>query len=294
MQGPERRMPWPGTAVIRIALGAVAALPLTACTNLSAITNYANSAGGVVGAKEADARWRDSEKQLLSLRLESDRPDCQIGRPGRPPQSAYDEAYAQMSALHDRLREYFAAIAALSGDEVPSKSAAAGADSLDRLADAGVPVGPDEQAALRSMTAVNGRLLDGARRIRLRELMEASHDDVARLLELLERLARVDISEVRGERVQADLYVACASRSADPAVRFLAARERRRVDERYEAELAAMDTYAAALHKVRLDHEAILQSLSLQPSQLGGRLKDIGDSVQDLDKARRAVESLAK
>jgi hypothetical protein len=266
----------------------LAAAALGGCVNLEGIGTYAGSAAGVVGTKDAAARWRDSEKRLVEAKLEGD--VCPIGRTGRRPQAEFDAAFAEVSSLHDLMANYFKAIGELASDKVPDVATTA-RGSLDALK-AVVPVGAAEEASANALFKLLDRALDAYRQKHLRELMLQTHDDVARVLGVMEKLADVYAGEVRGEGIQAVNFVKCSIGQGDLSDKYLGRRELVRVQARYETEAAALAAYKKSLQKVAADHAAILQALALDKEGLKRSLKAIAATAKELDKARDAVSAL--
>jgi hypothetical protein len=266
----------------------LAAVALGGCVNLEGIGTYAGSAAGVVGTKDAAARWRDSEKRLVEAKLEGD--VCPIGRTGRRPQAEFDAAFAEVASLHDLMANYFKAIGELASDKVPDVATTA-KGSLDALK-AVVPVGAAEEASANALSKVLNRALDAYRQKHLRELMLQTHDDVARVLGVMEKLADVYAGEVRGEGIQALNFVKCSIGQGDLSDKYLGRRALVRVQARYDAEAAALAAYKKSLQKVAADHAAILQALALDKEGLKRSLKAIAATAKELDKARDAVSAL--
>jgi len=265
-----------------------AALTLGGCVNLEGIQAYSGSAAGVVGAKDAAARWRDSEKRLVAAKLDGD--VCPIGRPGRRPQADFDAAFGEVSALHDLMGAYFRALGELASGQVP-KTVPAVKASLVAIK-AVVPVDPAEEASTTALFALLDRALDAYRQERLRDLMTRTHDDVAHVLALMEKLADVYAGEVRGEGIQAVNFVRCSIGQGDLSDKYLGRRELTRVQARYDADLATIAAYRQSLQKVSADHAAILQALALDKSGLQRSLKAIAATAKELDAAHAALSAL--
>lgn len=265
-----------------------AAVALCGCVNLEGIRTYSVSAAGVVGAKDAAARWRDSERRLLAAKLDGD--VCPIARTGRRPQAEFDAAFDEVSALHDLMGAYFKALGELASDQVPdvAKTAQRSLAAIKAV----VPVDPAEEAAATSLSALLNRALDAYRQQHLRELMTRTHGDVTRVLGLMQKLADVYAGEIHGEGLRAVAFVQCSIGQGDLSDKYLGRRELARVRAHYEAEEAAIAAYRQSLQKVAADHAAILQALSLDKAGLQRSLKAIAATAKELDAARAAISAL--
>lgn len=267
----------------------LAALLLTGCVNLQAVSTYANAAAGVVGSKEPAKRWRDSEKNLVSAKLAED--VCPIGRTGRRPQVEFDAAFEEATAINDLMGSYFSALAELASDKLPNVSAQADG-SLKALKAAGLKVEAREEAAVKSLFALLNRALDAYRQKKVVELMNQTHADVATTLQLMEKLADVYADEVRGEGIQALSFVRCSIGQADLADKYLGRRELERVRKHYDAEVATIEKYKKSLQKVQADHEKIREALTLDKGNLEQTLRAIAATAKELDAAREALSNL--
>lgn len=270
-------------------LALTAACLLSACVNLKDVSTYSDAAANVVGAKTAAARWRDSEKVLVSTRLEGD--TCPIGRTGRKPQAEFDAAYAEIANLHDALQAYFVALGDLASDEVPAVANQA-RGSLSAIKDTGVQIDAKDEAAVTSLFSVLNRALDAYRQRKLRNLMDETHGDVSQVLTLLSRLADVYIAEVNGERVQAVNFVRCSIGQTDLTDKFLGRRELDRTRRKYEQDIAVLTQYKAALQKISQDHDAIRKALAYDKDALKRSLKVTAATAKELNKAAQALSNL--
>jgi hypothetical protein len=270
------------------------ALPLIAlsgCVQLQAVTDYAASAGDVLADKAPVTRWHDSETRLLALRLEGDQ--CSIGRSGRPPQATFDAAFTQAVGVHDTLGQYFHALGELASDRQPPSPAQTLNGSLAQIKHAGVAVDAADENALRSLANLLSRSMDGYRHEKIRLLMQTSHEDVDRLIHLLQRLGTLYRDEVNGERIQAVQFLRCSVASGDISDKFWGRREIQRMQRAYQTELTSLDRYLAALAQVGRDHEAMRQALSLNGAQLTQALQGISTTGrQELEAARAALQTL--
>lgn len=263
---------------------------LSGCVNLEAVRTYTDAASDVVGNTQPAARWRDSEKSLVALRLDGDR--CPIGRPGRLPQQRFDQAFDEAAVVHKALAEYFDALGALAVDELPKTEKTAGT-SLDAIQRAGVGVSDQQRSAVLSLFKLLDRGFDAYRHTKLRELMQETHADVATILDLLQRLADVYAGEVRSEGIQATKFVECSIGQKDLADAYLGRRELRRVADHYAAEEQAIARYKAALGKIAADHEKIRDALSMSGrKQVESTLRAIGRSAKELRAATQALSAL--
>lgn len=270
-------------------LALTAACMLSACMNLKDMSTYSDAAADVVGSKAAAARWRDSEKVLVSTRLDGD--TCSIGRTGRKPQAEFDAAYAEIANLHDALQAYFVALSDLASDEVPVVANKA-KGSLSAIKDTGVQIDAKDEAAVTSLFSVLNRSLDAYRQRKLRGLMDETHGDVSRVLALLSRLAYVYIAEINGERIQAVNFVRCSIGQADLTDKFLGRRELDRTRRKYEQDLAVLAQYREALQKISQDHEAIREALAYDKDALKRSLKATAATIKELNKAAQALSNL--
>jgi len=269
----------------------VASLSLAACVNLQAISDYSASAGAVLADTKPAARWRDSERHLVAWGRPGDA--CPVGRPGRQPQADFDAAFEQAAQVHAVLGAYFKALGELASDKLPLPSAAT-TTSLAAIKKAGVAVSDADAAAVSALSQLLSRALDGYRQARLRDLMNQTKADVDLSIGLLSRLASVYAAEVQGEGVQAALFFRCSmGPTGDISDKFWGRREAQRVAEQYKAELDSLQHYQKALDKVRQDHAAIRQALSLDKAQLASTLKAIADTAKELDAARVALGKIS-
>ena len=273
----------------RLLAAGLAAL-LAGCVNLQAITTYAESAAGVAGSTDAARRWRDSDKKLGERRLDGD--VCPIGYTGRLPQAQFDAAYDDAEKLHRAMSAYFTALGELASDHLPDVAKTA-APSLEGIKGAGAKVSPEEEAAVKGLFALLQRGLDAYRHKKLRDLMASSHDDVARVLGLMQKLADVYAEGLRGERIQAVAFVRCEIGQSDLGDRYLGRRELARVKMDYDTELSAIAGYKAALQKLASDHDRIRSALEMDRDAMTRTLKAIAATAKELDKVHDAVARLS-
>ena len=266
---------------------------LTGCVNLQAVSAYTASAGAVVADTRPAARWQQSEPHLLALQLPGDQSDvCTLGRSGRQPQAEFDAAFKEIAAVHALLGAYFQALGALAGNQVPMPTAAL-AGSLSAVKSAGVPVSAADEAALKSLATLLDRALDAYRQREVWRLVVQTHDDVDRSLALLERLAAIYTDEVQGEQAQARLYWRCQlSPNGEVVDKYWGRRELKRVMDGYDADRAALDTYARALARVRRDHAELRYKLALDGDALKLALDELQATRKELDAARSALARL--
>lgn len=264
-------------------------LLLPACVNLQDMSTYSASAADVVGSKSAAVRWRDSEKILVSTRVEGDA--CHIGRTGRQPQAQFDAAYAEIATLHEALGAYFLALGELASGNVPAVNSKVNG-TLEAIKTHGVRIDARDEAAARSLFAVLNRSLDAYRHQNLRKLMDETRGDVTQVLALLSRLADVYVAEVNGERVQAVNFVRCSIGQADLTDKFLGRREIERTRRKYEQDIAVLAQYKAALQRVAQDHEAIREALASDKSSLKRSFKATAAAAKELNKAAQALSNL--
>lgn len=293
MQARRRTVARPvGLRLALLAASLVAGL-LTGCVNLQAVGAYTASAGAVVADTRPAARWQQSEPHLLSLQLPGDQSDvCTLGRSGRLPQAEFDAAFKEIAAVHALLGAYFQALGALAGNQVPMPTTTL-AGSLAAVKNAGVPVSPADEAALKSLATLLDRALDAYRQREVWRLIAQTHDDVDRSLALLERLAAIYADEVQGEQAQARLYWRCQlSPNGEVVDKYWGRREFKRVMDGYDADRAALDTYAKALARVRRDHADLRYKLALDGDALKLVLDELHATRKELDAARNALARL--
>lgn len=283
------------SAVRRVVLGGalLASGLLGGCVNLQAVSAYTTSAGAVVADTSAAARWQQSEPRLRALGLPGDSEQvCMLGRSNRAPQAEFDAAFAEISAVHRLLGDYFQALGQLASNQLPLPSAAL-AGSLSAVKAAGLPVTSTEEAALKSLGTLLNRALDAYRQREVRRLIVLAHDDVDISLVLLERLAALYVDEIDGERRQAALYWRCQlSPNGEVVDKYWGRREFKRVADAYAADLARLKTYAQALAQVRRDHAALRDTLALDGDALKQALAALAATRTDLDAARLALDKL--
>ncbi|MET0209759.1 MAG: hypothetical protein ABW220_12010 [Burkholderiaceae bacterium] len=275
--------------VRRALLATVVALSLTGCVNLQPVSHYAGAAAEVAGSTDAARRWRDSEQHLIAHRLEGD--VCPLGRPGRLPQERFNLAFDNIASIHQAMADYYNALATLAGDGVP-RAAKTGAATLDAIEGAGITVTAQEKKAVTALYALINRALDGYRQRQVREMMVASHDDVASVLGLMRKLSEAYAEELRGERIQAVNFVRCEIGQGDLSDKYMARRELQRMRLHYDQELARLATYQSALDTLVLDHARIRDALALDGSAMTRALTALAKSARDLDRARTALEAL--
>jgi hypothetical protein len=279
-------------ACYRILLLPLLATPLllSGCVDLRAVGTYSGTAGQVVSDRSALNRWYQSEQLLRARRLEGDK--CPIGRSGRPPQAEFDAAFAQAGTVHEVLGRYYLTLAELATGQPPTPSQAL-EGSLSAIHRVGVPVTPEDEAALRATTTLLSRSLDGLRHLKVRATLESTYDAVDRLLQLLQRLATVYRDEVNGERIQATQFVRCAIATGDLADGYLGRRELQQVQLDYQRELAALDRYRQNLDRVRANHARIHQAIGgHDTTQLLETFRTLNDTRHELESAQSALHAL--
>lgn len=247
------------------------------------------SAASVAGSTDVANRWRASEQKLLEHKLEGD--VCPIGFAGRLPQAQFDAAFDDAAKLHQAMSAYFTALGELASDQLPDIAKTA-PTSLSGIKSAGVKVDPEEEAAVKAIFTLLNRALDAYRHKKIRDLMELTHSDIARVLGLMQKLADVYAEGVRGESIQAVNFVKCEVGQKDLADKYLGRRELARVQKLYEGELNAIASYKAALQKLVEDHTKIRGALAMDRDAMERTLKAIAATAKELDQAHDAVSKL--
>lgn len=277
-------------SLVRMPALLAVAMVLSGCVDLRAVGDYSTTAANVVSDRSALNRWYQSEPLLRARRLDGDK--CPIGRSGRPAQSEFDTAFAQAGTIHDTLGRYYRTLSELATGQTPTPSQALDG-SLSSIHRVGVTVTPEDEAALRTTTALLSRSLDGLRHLKVRETLESTHESVDRLLQLLQRLAVLYRDEVNGERIQATQFVRCSIATDDLADGYLGRRELQQVQLDYQRELAALDRYRQNLDKVRANHGLIRQTVSgRDPQRMVETFKALSDTRHELESAQSALRTL--
>jgi hypothetical protein len=268
---------------------AIAAL-LTGCVNLEAVRSYTDAAAPVVGNTQPAARWKDSEKQLRSFRIDGDK--CPLERTDRFPQEEFDKTFKELSAIHNALAEYFSAIGALAADELPQTQKTA-ATSLDGISKAGLPITDAQKSAVLSLFKVLDRGFNAYRHLKLRQLMKESDKDISTILVLLQKLSDVYAAEGASEKIQVINFVQCSIGQKDLIDPYVGRRELERINDYYDAEKEKLTLYKTALVKISADHAAIKNALALEDRKLVEKtVREIASSAEELRAAQQAISAL--
>jgi hypothetical protein len=262
---------------------------LSGCVNLSAITDYADSAKSVVGATDVAKRWQSSEKMLVNNNRSGD--SCSLARPNID-QKSRDNATTGIIQIHTVLSQYFDAVGKLASDKTPTPVTVE-TDAITRARAAGMGINANQEKAIQSVAAVLTRALDGYRQKKLKELMEQTDSDVSTSIDALLALVPVYKSDLDSEkRILVQWITKCEAVTTDPAVGFLVRREEERILTPYTQASDAIDQYQKALIQIKEKHKEILEALKGDRKTLEDTLKALNDARKELDAAKAAINTI--
>jgi hypothetical protein len=260
--------------------------------DLAPIRAYADAASDLVSQKEIVDRWKNSDVELQRhTEALFDKPV-----PGRRDDATQKRAEAAASELYkvqDVLGEYFAAVGQLAADELPNvdKQVASLSDAIKML---DRNFGPPEQAAFQAVVGLLSLPLDAYRQKQLGLLLTSQHDNIDKLLSILERSTTVIASDLKAEQqAVADPFSRLLGDVRDPALRFLV-RERMLEEQRngYAHLFSSIDRYQRALADVRMRHESIGRALNSDRAHLKQTLVSLSRARARLVAAHAAIEKL--
>ena len=267
---------------------------VSGCVELGPIRDYADAASDLVSGKEIVNRWKNSDVELQRhTQALFDKPAP--GRRDADTQKRAEAAANELYKVHDVLGEYFAAIAQLAADELPSvdKQVASLSDAIKML---DRNFGAPEQAAFQAVASLLSLPLDAYRQKQLRVLLTSQRENIDKLLSILERSTAVIASDLKAEQqAVADPFSRLLGDVDNPALRFLV-RERMLDEQRtgYGELFSSISRYQSALADVRSKQEIIAGALNSDRVQLKQTLINLNRARVRLIAARDAIEKLGE